>query len=107
MYVRQLFLPKGTRLVGKMHAQENFFLLLSGDMTIWSTEGRKRVGAGFMAVTKPGDKRVGYAHEDSVCLNFHPNPDDETDLILLEQRYIVDEQNLLAQESHDLLEVSK
>lgn len=103
MYARWLEIPKGSAIVGKMHAQENFFLLLKGEMTVWTTNGMRRVKAPFMCVTKPGDKRVGYAHEDSVTINFHPNPDDEQDLLLLEDRYIVDEQELLAREIQELL----
>jgi hypothetical protein len=42
-------------------------------------------------VTEPGTKRIVYAHEDTVIHTFHGNPDNETDLDLLEQRYIVPE----------------
>jgi hypothetical protein len=32
-----------------------------------------------------------FAHEDCICLNLHANPDDERDLVLLEDRYITPE----------------
>jgi quercetin dioxygenase-like cupin family protein len=91
MYARELLIPQGAVIVGKMHAKENLFLLAKGDMTVWTDQGVRRVQAPFMVVTKPGDKRVGYAHEDSITINFHANPDDEQDLTLLEARYIMPE----------------
>lgn len=105
MYARELFIPAGTVLVGKMHAKENFFVLMRGDMTILTPNGVRRVKAPFMVVTKPGDKRVGYAHEDSVTFNFHPNEDDQQDLKLLEARYIVPgDKELLWHEDAKLIE---
>lgn len=91
MYVRELTIPAGGVIVGKMHAKENVFLLAKGDMTVWTEQGVRRVQAPFLVVTKPGDKRVGYAHEESITMNFHANHDDERDLEVLESRYILPE----------------
>lgn len=88
LYARELFIPKGSVIVGKRHAEQNFFLLAKGELTVSTPTGMKRIKAPFLAVTKPGEKRVGYAHEDSVTFNFHPNPDDCTDMQVLEMRYI-------------------
>ena len=103
MYVRELFLPAGTTAIGKTHAQQNVFLLVKGELTMATPEGPVRVRAPFMAITQPGDKRAVYAHEDSVCMNFHPNPDDERDLEVLEGRYIIPEA-LPAPDAKELLE---
>jgi len=91
LYVRQLDIPKGAVIVGKMHAKRNIFLLVKGDLTVWTPQGVRRVQAPFMVITEPGDKRVGFAHEDSITLNIHANLDDETDLEVLEARYITPE----------------
>lgn len=91
MYARELLIPAGAVIVGKMHAKENLFLLAKGDMTVWTEQGVRRVQAPFMVKTKPGDKRVGYAHTDSITINFHANPDNETDMTVLESRYITPE----------------
>ena len=91
LYARELAIPKGGIIVGKRHAKQNFFLLVKGDMTVSTNNGMRRITAPFMVVTQPGDKRVGYAHEDSITMNFHANEDDCTDLVLLENRYIVPE----------------
>jgi hypothetical protein len=52
-------------------------------------DGPLRIRAPYMVVTEPGTKRAVYAHEDSIVLNFHANPDDERDLAKLEARYII------------------
>ena len=102
LYMRTLFVPADTTVVGKQHAQQNIFMLVSGEMTIYTDSGPVRVKAPFMAITQPGDKRAGYAHVDSICVNIHPNPDNETDLKLLEARYITPEA-LPAPETQELL----
>ena len=91
LYARELQIPKGGVIVGKRHASQNFFLLVKGEMTFSTDHGMIRVQAPFMAITRPGERRVGYAHEDSITMNFHANPDDCTDLVLLEERYITPE----------------
>lgn len=91
MYARRLDVPKDGVIVGKMHASHNFFLLAKGEMTVSTDSGMRRIKAPFLAATKPGDKRVAYAHEDCVTFNFHVNPDDEQDMVLLEQRFILPE----------------
>lgn len=102
LYGRELRVPKGYVVVGKKHAQENFFLLAAGEMTVWTAGGMRRVKAPFMIVTQPGDKRVGYAHEDCVTYNFHPNADNCRDMAELERRFIVPE--LLERDEPELLE---
>lgn len=98
LYARELRIPRGCRIVGKTHAEESFFLLIQGEMTIWSETSVVRVKAPFISISKPGDKRVGYAHEDSITMNFHPNPDDEQDITVLEQRYLMGETERLTRQ---------
>lgn len=104
LYARELDIPKGAVIVGKQHAEENFFVLTRGELTVWTPTGMKRVRAPFMVVTRPGDKRVAYAHEDSTTINFHANPGDEKDMKLLEARYILEPR--IGHEAKELLEVS-
>lgn len=91
MYARELFIPAGFALVGKMHASRNFFVLVKGTLILATPNGPMSITAPYMSVTEPGDKRAGYAVTDCVCLNFHSNPDDEQDLAVLESRYITPE----------------
>lgn len=91
MYARELFIPAGVAVVGKMHASRNFFVLVKGTLILATPDGPVRITAPYMAVTEPGTKRAVFAEEDSVCINFHSNPDDEQDLAVLESRYITPE----------------
>jgi quercetin dioxygenase-like cupin family protein len=103
LYGRQVTLPAGTIAVGKVHAERNFFFVLAGELILATPEGPVRVAAPFMAVTDPGTKRAVYALTDCICMNVHPNPDDERDLARLESRYITPEA-LPAPEAQERLE---
>lgn len=71
MYAREVFRVAGTLVVGKVHKKEHFFILVKGDLTVWTEAGMKRVQAPFVWVSKPGTKRVTYAHEDSTAVTVH------------------------------------
>ena len=92
VYRREFFLAKDAVVVSKIHKMENWFLLFSGEVTIASADGTvKRVKAPYMAKTETDTKRVVYAHEDSLMYTFHGNPDNETNIDKLEERYIMPE----------------
>lgn len=104
VYCREFFLPAGGVAVGKMHAKESFFLIVKGVARISTADGTVHtITAPFMAVTQPNSKRVVFAIEDTIFLTFHPNPDDEHDLVRLEQTYIIPEA-LPAPKAKELLE---
>lgn len=85
-YARTITIPKGAALTGKVHKTEHIFMVVRGDITLATDEGRKRVGAGYQAVCRPGLKRAGYAHEETVCVNVHITA--EKDLARLEAELI-------------------
>lgn len=86
-YARSMLIPAGTVLVGKVHATEHIFMVTQGDISITTDEGVVRVQAPYQAICKPGMKRAGYAHTDTVCVNIHIT--NETDLEKLEAELIV------------------
>jgi quercetin dioxygenase-like cupin family protein len=85
-YARTITLEPGTVLTGKVHSTEHIFIVSKGDITLVTEEGRKRVQAPFQAVCKPGTKRAGFAHSETVCTNVHITT--ETDLVRLEAALI-------------------
>lgn len=91
LYSRQYFLPKGCIAVSLMHSKQNFFLVVQGECMVYGTESTQRIKAPFMCTTEPGTKRIVYGIEDTVFVTFHPNPDNETDLVKLEQKFIIPE----------------
>lgn len=92
VYCRRFFLEKDAMVVSKIHKKQNWFLLFSGEVSIYDGTGKAvRLKAPHLMVTEPDTKRVVYAHEDAVIYTFHGNPDNETDLEKLEERYVIPE----------------
>jgi quercetin dioxygenase-like cupin family protein len=86
-YARTITIPAGTTLVGEEHATEHIFIVSKGDITLVSDGAPVRVSAGFQAVCRPGMKRAGYAHTETVCTNIHIT--EKTDLDILRAQLIV------------------
>lgn len=82
MYVRRLFIPKGTLLVGKVHRQPCVNVCEKGDISILTETGSRRVTAGFTGISQIGIQKVGYANEDTVFTNIFRT--DEQDIEKLE-----------------------
>jgi hypothetical protein len=85
VYGRELFIPKGTTLVGKIHKYQNLNVLLKGDISVSTDTGVQRVQAPFIVSSPPGTKRVAYAHEDCIWLTIHGT--EETDVDLIEEQF--------------------
>lgn len=86
MYARELFRPKDTTIVGKVHRREHFYIILSGEVTVVGDGIHERIKAPRILVSSPGTKRAVYAHEDSVCLTIHRT--DHTDLDAIEHELV-------------------
>lgn len=86
VYAREMFLPKGALIVGKIHKHQNLNILSSGEVSVLSIDGCIRVKAPYAIVASPGAKRVIYAHEDTIWTTIHGT--DETDLEKIEEEFI-------------------
>lgn len=86
VYGRELFIPKGTVLTGKIHKYSQINVLVSGELSVLTEDGVKRVKPPFIIVSPPGTKRIAYAHEDSIWLTVHGTL--ETDLEKIENHFI-------------------
>ena len=82
LYAREITIPKGTTLTGKIHKTEHINVISKGDISVLTENGIQRIKAPCTIISKPGTKRVGFAHEDTVWTTFHAT--DETDLVKLE-----------------------
>lgn len=85
-YAREIVIPEGTLLTGKTHKTEHLNVVSKGDITVWTESGMRRIKAPFIFVSKPGTKRVGLAHEETVWITVHATS--ETDLAKLEAELI-------------------
>jgi hypothetical protein len=86
VYAREMRVQKGTLLMGKIHKFKNMNILSSGEVSVLSIDGVKRVKAPFTFVASPGSKRLFFAHEDTVWTTIHGT--DETDLDKIENHFI-------------------
>ena len=89
VYVRWLFRPADTLIVGKIHRKEHMYLVCSGEVTVVGPGYKERIVGPKMIISKPGTKRAVYAHTDAVCLTIHRT--DETDLDKIEKELIEDD----------------
>jgi quercetin dioxygenase-like cupin family protein len=71
MLVRTVYRNAGTIVVGKVHKREHFFILIDGEMSVWTDEGEVRAKAPFVFVCKVGTKRVTLAHTDATAMTVH------------------------------------
>jgi hypothetical protein len=95
VYAREIQIPKGAIVTGKIHKFSQLNILSKGEMSVMTEDGVKRVQAPFTIVSPPGTKRIAYAHEDCVWTTIHGT--EETDLDKIEQHFIAqDEQEYLA-----------
>lgn len=95
IYVRTLFIPAGALIVGKRHRKETCNILLKGKISIYVGENEPvlELIAPCIFNSKPGVKKLGYAHEDTLFANIHPT--EETDLEIIENKFIIPEKEYI------------
>lgn len=71
VYVREIFIPKGTLIVGKIHKHSHPNFLMKGEVSVLTEEGPKRLKAPLSMISPAGTKRVVYAHEDTIWITIH------------------------------------
>lgn len=86
VYAREIFIPKGSLIVGAIHKFQNMNVISKGDVSFFSVDGAVRVQAPHTFSASPGVKRVIYAHEDTVWTTIHGT--EETDLGKIEEIFI-------------------
>lgn len=82
VYVREMFIPAGTLLTGKVHNKENISILSQGEIKIATGEYFTYIKAPHVMIDPPGTKRIGYAVTDCTFTNVFRT--DTTDIKELE-----------------------
>ena len=85
VYVREMTMYQGTAVIGAIHKHLHMCFLLEGHLSVASSSGVRDYVAPCYIIAEPGEKRVLYAHEDSLWYNTHKNPDNIEDVKLLEK----------------------
>lgn len=99
-YVRELLIPKGIVLTGKIHRYSCVNILSKGHVKVITDEGDYEVKAPFTMVTCPGSKKAFAAIEESVWLNVHPWNGTDT-LEQIEEKLIIPSYEALDSESKE------
>lgn len=72
IYAREITIPKGTLLVGRIHKFDHFDIMLSGEILVSTDTGEHKQLSGLNIMEgKAGKKRAGYALEDTQWITFH------------------------------------
>jgi len=83
VYVREMIVPAGNVVVGKIHKKPHVAILLKGRITVTTEAGSQTIEAPMTFVSPPGVKRVGYCHTDVIWHSIH-SVGEERDLAVIE-----------------------
>lgn len=81
MYVREIFMPKGTLVISKIHRFQHPYFVTKGDTSVLTEKGVVRIKAPFAGITERGTKRVLYMHEDTVWITVHATESKKLEVI--------------------------
>jgi hypothetical protein len=84
VYARELHIPAGVTLTGKIHKFTNLNFLLKGEMIVKTEDGIVRVVAPYTVVSPPGTKRIAHAVTDCVWTTVHGTDSKDVDAIELQ-----------------------
>ena len=86
VYVREIFMPKGMLIIGKVHKTRHLNILQSGRCTVWTPLRRFQVVGPCTFESFEGEQKIVYMHEDTVWSTVHVT--DETDLAKIEDKCV-------------------
>lgn len=89
VYLREIFMPKGTIVVGKIHKTEHFNVLVSGRCTVFTVEGMSHHEAPDTFISAAGIQKVVVMHDDCQWQTIHVT--DKTDIDEIEKEVIAED----------------
>ena len=88
IYVREITIPEGMFIVGKIHKHDHPNFLLKGKVIVVTEDGMEELEGPLSMISKAGTKRALYAVTDLVWTTIHANPNNTEDLKELEENII-------------------
>lgn len=70
-YAREMLIPKGTLIIGKIHKHEHLNIISKGKVVVYTEFGEKHLEAPITFVSEIGLKRSVYAIEDTLWTTIH------------------------------------
>lgn len=92
LYMRELYMPKDSLIVGKVHRDKTMNILVSGSMMLNDGTNVYEVSAPYMFESEAMTRRMLYTYTDCVWICVHPT--NETDLVKLEEEFIASEEEV-------------
>lgn len=87
LYLREIFMPADTIVIGKVHKTEHFNILVKGSCFIIHDDGsHELLRAPMTFVSKAGVQKTLYIVEDMIWMTTHVT--DETDVAAIESQII-------------------
>ena len=77
VYAREIFMPKDSLVVGKIHKTRHLNIISTGSCTVITPTRKLFIQAPFTFESLEGEQKVVYMHEDVVWTTIHLT--DETD----------------------------
>ena len=77
MYIRKIVMPAGQIIVSRIHKQKHPYFIVSGDVSVITEKGLKRIQAPYNGITEAGTQRALYTHSETTWITVHRT--DETD----------------------------
>jgi hypothetical protein len=88
LYLREIFMPAGSIVVGKIHATEHFNIVLSGECYVYTVEGVQHIKAPYTFVSKAGIQKIVANVTDVIWQTTHVT--DKTDIDEIEKDVIAE-----------------
>lgn len=86
-YAREMVIPAGAVVIGKIHKTEHIAVLMQGRVTVTTEDGPQTFEGPKVMVCPAGTKRVAYAHTEAHWLAIHA-VGEERDLEKIEAKFI-------------------
>ena len=88
VYIREMYIPADSCIVGKIHKHDHLNFILFGTVTVLTKDGLETLTGPCSMISTAGTKRALYTHTDTIWTTVHANPTNETDLEKLEAAII-------------------
>jgi len=103
VYGRELFMPKGATIVGKLHRHPHLAFLMKGKLIVVSEFGKETIEAPHTFVSPRGAKRAFYVLEDSILSTVHLTTENTAEgLLHIEKETIAENYQELGMAEPDL-----
>ena len=70
-YAREMLIPKGTLIIGKIHRHQHLNFISKGKVIVFTEFGEKKLVAPCTFISEVGLKRAVYAEEDTLWTTVH------------------------------------